>query len=1433
MTGAGRRGAIGAVAALALIASLAPAATPARAAAPAPLFAFSPQPRPEAPPIPPPNGYLDGPCGVAVDSAGDFYLADHYHDRVDVYDGGADYATPPVYGDRGYIGGLSAADPCALAVDSGGNLYVASFHGAVEKFHPSAYPPEAGIAYSPAGQLSPGPSTGVAVDPATDHVFVDERTHISEYDAGGSLLRQIGVGSLGDGYGVAVSASGRIYVADAAGDAVKVYDPSDPVGFPDEPSATIDGSATPAGGFASLRDASLAVDRTTGDLYVVDDTQPAHAEQPRARVYVFSAAGDYLGHLAYDVVDGAPSGIAVDNSATATQGRVYVTSGNTHLGGVYAYPPGAATGSAPLAPTIPPLPPGSGGLFPTVPIGSPARPPGGVACEGDACQALPPEPVDPTLTTRLPGLGNPKVRYLRSPHSCRPRARLARRLRRASRRARRRSRAAAAKLAKRARGARRALKRCRRSNRRLARASASVAAPAGGAGSAAAPPAPGGSVGAGAGAGATSLEPAAAGFDAVAYAADGTAATEAGSHPYSLDLTAGLDQSGGEADLRSLRIALPPGLLLDPAVTATLCSAADFGAPRSSPFEASASGESCPERSQVGTAEVGAAGQTRRFGLFELDPAAGSALRLGAAPFGRPLVFDAEIDAGSEGAHLVLRAEDVPQALRAASLKLILWGVPWDASHNSERGRCLNEAEPGFAWCKSSVGEPLSSPPAAFLTLPTECRSQLVFSAAVSSWQQPATQSETSVNREAGGAPAPIADCSSLAFGPEPEGFLTVQKASSSSGFVFHLSDEDPGLADPRARVHAQLRSAVVELPEGVTLNPSLGAGLETCSPAQLAAESATAPPGAGCPNGSKIGDFEVRSPFYEGLLKGGIYLAKPHDNPYGTLLALYLIAKSADRDILITVAGKLVPDPGDGTLTATFEDLPQLPYADLKVDFRTGQRAPLVSPPSCGPAKTTIALSPWAAGAQSKTGASLSPISSGIDFGPCPGGSTPPFAPGVVAGGVNANVGSYTPYFVHLIRRDTEQEITSYSLTLPKGVTGKLAGIPFCPDSAIEAARHSSGLAEIAGPSCPAASRVGRTLTGYGVGPALTYADGRIYLAGPYHGAPLSLVTINAATVGPFDLGTIVVRSAFDVDPLTAQLSIDSSASDPIPHIIDGVPLHLRDVRVYMDRPQFTHNPSSCEPSQLESTLSGSGASFEDPADDSTATVSEHFQLLNCLTLGFRPKLGLRLRGSPRRGGYPALRASFVSRGAKDSNLRRIEVDMPHQLFLAQSHIRGVCTRVRFAAGSCPPGSVYGRAVAQTPLLDEPLRGNVYLRSSTHKLPDLVTDLRSGSIRIVLEGRIGPSKKGGIQAFFDNLPDAPIERFTMLLRGGRHGLLTNSVNVCRRPPAASVKALAQNNIGRVFTSRLRGQCHAKKHRSRTHHRHRGRRGQAGRGGRR
>ena len=415
------------------------------------------------------------------------------------------------------------------------------------------------------------------------------------------------------------------------------------------------------------------------------------------------------------------------------------------------------------------------------------------------------------------------------------------------------------------------------------------------------------------------------------------------------------------------------------------------------------------------------------------------------------------------------------------------------------------------------------------------------------------------------------------------------------------------------------------------------------------------------------------------------------------------------------------------------------------------------------------------------------------------------------MAGAYNSNVGSYTPYFVHLTRRDTEQEITSYSLVLPKGITGKLAGIPFCPEAAIAAARSKQGRAETADPSCPAASQVGRTLTGYGVGSALTYAPGAHL--------PRRSLPRRPALAGHDQLGHgRPLRPRHDRDPLGLPgRPADRAAADRLalprtrsPTSSTASPCTCATSASTSTAPNSPTTRSSCEPSQLISTLTGSGATFANAADDSTATATQHFQLLNCLTLGFRPKLGIRLRGGSRRDDYPQLRATFAARGPGDSNLKRIEVTMPHSEFLAQEHIKTICTRPQFEAENCPAGSVYGHAVAYTPLFDEPLRGDVFLRSSTHRAarPGRLASQRRDPDRH--RGQDRHRQAGGIRVLFDNLPDAPINRFTMTLNGGKRGLLVNSANICRTPPSATVRALGQNNIGASFTTMLRGQCGAK-----------------------
>jgi hypothetical protein len=893
------------------------------------------------------------------------------------------------------------------------------------------------------------------------------------------------------------------------------------------------------------------------------------------------------------------------------------------------------------------------------------------------------------------------------------------------------------------------------------------------------------------------FKPAAEGFSSQPLREGDSPDQRAGAHPAALrtevnfNLGPELPSEPGvpvtDGDVRDLEIELPPGLVENPA-SAPKCSQAKFHIPRGeTPFEASLSGESCPPESQVGLVEIRSSyggGSARTFGLFNLEPPPGAPSELGFNPYGAPVTFIPEVRQQEGEYGLTLLARNIPQAVDVYGLTLEVWGTPSSIIHNSQRGTCLNEAEPTFGWAKC-----LANPGNAYLTLPTSCEGPLAFKAKATSWQEPGSQVQSTYE-----APGPEG-CENLIFEPLAAAAVTDPRASSASGYDFDLFVNNEGFLNPKFKAPSPIRKAVVSLPQGMTINPSVGAGLGSCSPAQYEAETASSPMGAGCPNQAKIGDFTVKTPLFEEGVEGSLYLASPHQNPFGSLLAVYLIAKAPDRGIVVKVAGRLDPDQTTGTLTATFDRLPQLPYTDLKVHFREGQRSPLATPAACGAFASQIDLSPWNNPGRIRHSASNFQIAAGVDGGPCPFG-TPPFAPKVSGGTLNSRAGAYTPFYLHLTRTDTQQEFTSYSATLPPGLLGKIGAIPYCSEADLQRAARNSGVAEAEHPSCPPASEIGHTIAGYGLGQVLTYAPGKLYLAGPFHGSDFSVVAVDSATVGPFDLGVVIVRSAIKVDPTTAQVSIDSEGSDPIPHIIDGIPIHLKDIRVYISRPNLTLNPTSCDPFLLSSTMKGSGASFGDSADDQSATSTAPFQAFNCAALGFRPKLSLRLKGGTKRGDYPKLRVEVKPR-AGDANIASAQVALPPSEFLAQNHIETICTKAQFAREACPPGSVYGHARAFTPLLDQPLEGNVYLRSSNTTLPDLVIALRGGGkgIKIDLAGKID-SFKGGLRGTFNTIPDAPVSKFVMTLRGGKHGTIQNSEDVCAATGQSTLRFSAHNRLG-------------------------------------
>ncbi|HWA55491.1 MAG TPA: hypothetical protein VG816_15080, partial [Solirubrobacterales bacterium] len=225
------------------------------------------------------------------------------------------------------------------------------------------------------------------------------------------------------------------------------------------------------------------------------------------------------------------------------------------------------------------------------------------------------------------------------------------------------------------------------------------------------------------GAAAFGFLPGSEGFSAQVLGEGGVDETEAGAHPTSLSLSAGFKAGPNftEADIRDLSFELPPGLIENPSAVA-VCSQAAFHTPRNSPFEESRSGESCPDRSQVGVATLTTSqggGETRSFGIFNLQPPPGAPSELGLSPYGAPITFIPAVRQADGEYGLTLESKEITQLFNTKRLTLTIWGTPWLVSHDAQRGNCLKESEPAFGWAKCSIGPPKANPATAYLTMPT------------------------------------------------------------------------------------------------------------------------------------------------------------------------------------------------------------------------------------------------------------------------------------------------------------------------------------------------------------------------------------------------------------------------------------------------------------------------------------------------------------------------------------------------------------------------------------------------------------------------------------------------------------------------------------------------------------------------------------------
>ena len=907
--------------------------------------------------------------------------------------------------------------------------------------------------------------------------------------------------------------------------------------------------------------------------------------------------------------------------------------------------------------------------------------------------------------------------------------------------------------------------------------------------------------------------------------------TQAGGHP---DATASFsfdtDPSGElEDNVKDVGVSLPPGFIGNP--TAVPACPRDSFTATVEQFYALVGGEhlgisnGCPVASQVGVAsltlrEGGSKDFQAEVPVYRLTTAFGSPASFGMPVVGFGILLDPHLR--SDGDYgLTVTASNVNGQLKTlVGSTLTFWGVPASPVHDPERFDLGT-----YGW-----GEGTQAEPRPFLSNASDCDSGPLDTAlAADSWQQaalflPTAPTDADYNSF---SPSPTG-CGALRFGgPAAPSSLTMQPtvrtADTPSGYEAKLTlpyNENPtGLGSP------PLRKATVALPEGVAANASSANGLAACTETQIGyLGSGFAEPRPirfdeaepRCPDASKIGTVVVHTPLLEKALEGSVYLAAQDENPFGSLLAIYLAIDDPETGIVVKLAGEVTPDPRSGQLTASFTDNPQLPFTELDLSFFGGPGAALANPSTCGTKTTTSILTPWSAPyTPALTSTTSFAVSAGPNGSACASTEAGlPNRPGFEAGTVSPLAGAYSPFVLKLSREDGSQRIGRIDATLPLGLLGRLAGIPYCPEAAISAAagrsRPGEGSLELGAPSCPAASLVGTVDITAGAGTQPVHVQGKAYLAGPYEGAPLSLEIITPALAGPFDLGTVAVRTALHIDEATTQIH---AVSDQIPSILAGVPLDVRSVAVNLDKPEFTLNPTSCDATEVLGALTSTLGQV--------ASLTDRFQLGGCGGLAFEPGLTLKLSGRTRRAGNPALKAVLTQPTGQSANVAKVQVMLPRSVFIDQGHVGNPCTRVQFGEGAgngsaCPPKSILGKATAYSPLLAEPLTGYVYFRSNggERKLPDLVASL-GGQIHLNLVGFIDSVHKKGVEGSrvrttFASVPDAPVSRFVLELQGGKKGLLVNSTNLCRSTNKATVKMDGQNGKVHDFETVVKPSCGSK-----------------------
>ncbi len=863
--------------------------------------------------------------------------------------------------------------------------------------------------------------------------------------------------------------------------------------------------------------------------------------------------------------------------------------------------------------------------------------------------------------------------------------------------------------------------------------------------------------------------------------ATGTANFQAGAHPdikVKFSLSTRVTGSGRlvpDGSLKTVTTTLPPGIVGNPTAIATCPREELVG-----PF-----GATCAVESQIGIAQVmlepGAGYEP--VPVYNLQRSSDSPGEFGFNIYNQIVTLAAGVRPGDYAIEVL--SANTSQAKGVGAIEVTMWGVPADSAHDPLRFDPT--AWGGFGeWGTSTSAQPVP-----FLTSSTACSGvSLTTTLSANSWQAPTVFSTGSFSTDLDDNPIVLEGCERLNFSPSLEVRTTSQAASTPSGLAVDI--RVPQTNRPRSLGTAHVKDVTMTLPLGMSVSPASAAGLEGCTPAQIGLATEAK---ASCPPSSKLGTVAITTPLLEQPMQGNIMLAQPYQNPFGSLLALYIVAEGSG--VTVKVPGKVEADPKTGQLTITFANNPQLPFSELSVRMSGGPNASLVTPPTCGQHSVVTQVTSWSG----KSATLTAPLS--VDTG-C---QRPGFAPEFFAGVDNPAAGADSSFGLGLARGDGSPQIrTLEKIQLPKGLLARVGSVPLC------------GEAEANLGTCPAGSRIGDVQVSAGAGtqplwvPQIGRTPTSVSLTGPYRGAPYGLSIAVPAQAGPFDLGRVVVRSALHVDERTTQLTtgvdearvyggsgnLVEAIPGAMPTILEGIPLDLREIRVNVDRPNFVVNPTNCVAQTI--ALDAFSVAGE------RASLSSRFQVGDCASLAFKPKLQMRFFGKTSRSSHPRLKATLTA-APGEANIGKATVLMPKTELLENAHIRTICTRDQWAADSCPKGAIYGYAKAWTPLLGQPLEGPVYLRANggARQLPDLVADLK-GQIDVELVGYID-AVNARLRARFLEVPDAPVSKFVLDMQGGKKSLLVHNTNVCKTKPRASVKFDGQNGKVHDFNPVVKTSC--------------------------